>query len=134
MQKRSAAVIIKENKILLMHRIRDDWEYFTFPGGSVEVNETPEQTVVRELEEEFTIKVSLDKLLFEIENSYKGKTVQEYFFLAKDFTSTPVLGGEEKDRMNEKNQYAPVWVNLSDLPNTPLLPTKAKEFIIKLYC
>lgn len=39
MNKRVSAIIIKNNQILLIHRIKNDIEYFVLPGGAVEVGE-----------------------------------------------------------------------------------------------
>ena len=35
-RERASAVIIKDNKILLMKRVKPNLEYFVFPGGGVE--------------------------------------------------------------------------------------------------
>ena len=53
MPKRSAAVLIRDGKILLMHRVKSGKEYFVFPGGLVEPEESPEEAAIREIEEEF---------------------------------------------------------------------------------
>jgi ADP-ribose pyrophosphatase YjhB (NUDIX family) len=36
LNKRAAAVIIKDGKILLMRRVKNGREYFVFPGGGIE--------------------------------------------------------------------------------------------------
>lgn len=57
-----AAVIIKENKILLLHRNINHyvWE---FPGGGIEFGESPEDAAVREAKEECRLKVKSKYLL-----------------------------------------------------------------------
>ncbi|MGD8883744.1 MAG: (deoxy)nucleoside triphosphate pyrophosphohydrolase [Desulfobacterales bacterium] len=59
MKKVTAAILIKDKKILIAKRKADDrqankWE---FPGGTVEHDETPEACLKREIREEFGIKV-----------------------------------------------------------------------------
>jgi len=44
-------------------------------------------------------------LLFTIDNMNR----KEYWFLIKSFTGTPELGGEEKERMIDENQYMSIW-------------------------
>ena len=45
----AGCVILKENSILLLHRIsKDEYE---LPGGKVDEGETPQETAVRELKE-----------------------------------------------------------------------------------
>ena len=50
------AVIIKDNKVLLVHRIKNVnetlREYYVIPGGKQENNESDEETLVREVKEE----------------------------------------------------------------------------------
>jgi ADP-ribose pyrophosphatase YjhB (NUDIX family) len=53
----ASAVIVKEGKVLLVyHKKMDVWLY---PGGHIEENETPDQTVVREVMEETSLPVEI---------------------------------------------------------------------------
>ena len=53
--------VVKENKVLLLHRIKPDvWE---FPGGRIEYGEHPSDTAKREVEEETSLKVRIDGIL-----------------------------------------------------------------------
>ena len=129
MGKRAAGIIIKDNQILLMRRIKNGQEYFVFPGGGIEQNESTEEAVIRELKEEFDIDVKIDKLAFQIEN--QGN--EEYYFLIKEFSGIPKLSGEEKKRMNEDNQYYPFWRSLDEVKSlSNLYPEQAKQKIEKL--
>ena len=60
---RAVAVIVNNRKILLMHRINNGKEYHVFPGGGVENGETVEQAVLREVQEETSLEVKIEKLL-----------------------------------------------------------------------
>jgi 8-oxo-dGTP diphosphatase len=67
MIKVTAAILIKDGKILIAKRKADDrqankWE---FPGGTVEQNETPQECLKREMREEFGINVSVGKIFGE---------------------------------------------------------------------
>jgi 8-oxo-dGTP diphosphatase len=129
MPKRAVGIIIKNNKILLMRRVKNGQEYYVFPGGGVEDGENAKMAAIREMNEEVSLDVKLDKLLFKIDN--QGR--QEYYFLIKEFKGTPELGGEEKERMDKDNQYYPTWIILDKIPNLDnLYPEEAKERIIKL--
>lgn len=130
MSKRVCAVIIKDNKVLLMRRIKEGQEYFVFPGGGIEKDESVENAIIREVKEELSLDAKIDKLLFQIEN--RGQ--QELYFLIKEFSGTPKLGGPEKERMSENNQYYPEWLDLSVASNlSNLYPEEAKEKIKKLF-
>lgn len=66
----------KENKILLQNRegISKWGEEWAFFGGGIEENETPEQALIREIEEELTYKVKefsfFKKHIFETEEHH----------------------------------------------------------------
>mgnify|MGYP001496438931 CR=1 FL=1 len=130
MNQRAAAIIIKEGKILLIHRIKNGKQYFVFPGGGVEKGERTEETVMREVKEELNLDVlNIEKLLFQIKN--QGR--KELYFLIKDFSGIVEFGGEEKEIMNENNQYYPVWISFEEMKKLKnLYPEEAKEKAIKL--
>ncbi len=61
----TAAILIKDNKILIAKRLAGDklphkWE---FPGGKIETGETPEACLKREMHEEFGIEVRIEHLV-----------------------------------------------------------------------
>lgn len=66
-----AAIIKEDNHIFATQRgygeYKDGWE---FPGGKIEVGETPEQALVREIKEELDTDISVDKYLETIEYDY----------------------------------------------------------------
>ena len=61
----TAAMLVKDDKIIIARtgpddKLADKWE---FPGGKIEINETPEQCLKREMKEEFDIDVSVEEYL-----------------------------------------------------------------------
>jgi len=123
-ENRASGVIIKDDKILLIHRIRDDREYWVVPGGSVEEGESVEEALDREIMEELGIRVIEKELLFKIESI--GRL--EYCFLIKEYMGEPKMGGPELARMDEKNQFILEEREFSKLSEVNLLP---REFIAK---
>jgi ADP-ribose pyrophosphatase YjhB (NUDIX family) len=113
MIKRSAAVIVRDGRILLMHRIKNGEEYYSFPGGLVEDGETPEAAVVREIREEFTLGIIIEKFLFDMESMGK----HGYYYLVTEYSGTPVLGGEEKALMERdpENRFSPEWKPMAEV-------------------
>jgi len=126
---RAVGIIIKNKKILLIHRIKDGKEYYVFPGGAIEKGESPEEAVIREIKEELSInEIIIDRFLFQITN--RGN--EEFYYLIKSFFGQPKLGGEEKQRMNQNNQYYPVWMDLDKIQSLDnLYPREAKLRIIE---
>jgi 8-oxo-dGTP diphosphatase len=145
--KRAVGIIIKDNKILVFRRLKDELGYYAFPGGGVEEGETPEATVVREMKEELCLDIKIVKLLFiisiEKENNTlfqieagkdrKGYSKDQYFYLITEFIGTPELGGPEKERANENNQYHIEWIPLEKIHEiNDLYPKEGKDKLVEL--
>lgn len=85
MRSRVGGLIIKDGKLLLMHRIKvKDGiknEYYVVPGGGIESNETLSETTIRELKEE----IGIDVEIIQEEPIYEYQTEKEnqYFLLAE---------------------------------------------------
>lgn len=114
----SRGIIIVGDSIYTMFRRKVDEdgtvkEYYVIPGGGINENETLEENLKRELEEEFSVMVSVDGYLGCQETE---KTV-EHFFSCSIVEGVPTLGGEEKERCSEENYYEVRKVALADLDN-----------------
>lgn len=111
----SRAVIIQDGKVLTMFRrkIKDGKvkEYYVIPGGGQDEGETLEETVIRELKEEMNVDI---KVL-----GYLGQEIWQEstsnFFHCEIVKGTPMLGGEELERMKEENYYEPRFISLDSL-------------------
>lgn len=86
-----AAVICKDNKIFATQRgygeFKGLWE---FPGGKIEPGETPQQALVREIQEELETKISVGELIGTIEYDYPT------FHLSMDCFWCEIMEGELK--------------------------------------
>ncbi|MBI5933787.1 MAG: NUDIX domain-containing protein [Chloroflexi bacterium] len=130
MRVRSAAILIQNNALALMERHRDDRHYFSFPGGGVDVGETPEQAVIREAHEELGVEVKVIRLAAEI--WFNGK--QQFFFLVEQTGGTFGTGaGEEfaSDRDPARGTYDPVWMPLAQVAAQNVLPKQVAELVAK---
>jgi len=58
----TAALIVKEGKILVAQRVKgDDWDFhWEFPGGKLEEDEGPEKCIIRELREELNVGIEIE--------------------------------------------------------------------------
>ncbi len=125
---RAAAFIIHGNEIALIKRQRGGRLYYVFPGGQLEEKESPEQAVVREIEEELGLKVHVDRLLVKLAN--RGKT--QYYFL------THVTGGKfgtgagpEMQGLYppERGSYHPVWMPMANILKENVVPREVAEIV-----
>ena len=107
-----AAVIIENGKVFTTQRgygdFKDGWE---FPGGKMEVGETGEQALARELREELAIKVEVGRLLKTIKYSYPKFDLTMHCYLTKIIEGTPNLLEHEAARWVDKNNIDTVaWL------------------------
>lgn len=121
MQDVTAAIIINDGKVLIAQRAEKQklagrWE---FPGGKVEAGETPEECLVREIEEELGIKIKVDSFFGENVYEYDTGTIRLLAYKAK------WVGGEFK--LTDHSQIK--WVRPEELEDHDFAP--ADIFFIK---
>ncbi len=122
-------MVLRGDALLVMFRRRDGREYYTFPGGMVEEGESSEETVVREIAEETSIAVTVERLCYELYWSGDiSRNAREYFYLCTYTHGEPALAAESIERKindSEKNFFEPRLVTISDLQkDIPLFPTE----------
>jgi 8-oxo-dGTP diphosphatase len=85
------------------------WE---FPGGKIEVNESKEEALRREIKEELNLDLKIEKFLLTSNHEYKSFKIQLHFFLCSILDGKPILN----EHIDQK------WINLTDLVNVDLAP------------
>ena len=127
----SRGIIIEGKYFYAMFRrkVNDDGtirEYYVIPGGGVIEGETLEESVIRELKEEFSVDVKIKEYLGkdEVEDSIAN------FFSLEIINGTPKLGGEELQRCSEKNYYEIRKILIDDLDKIDIM---SKDMIKKAY-
>ena len=137
MGKAARAIIIEDDKMLVMHRNKHGSEYYTLVGGRIQDNETPEQALVREVKEETGLDVTAAKLVFTEE--YDEPYNSQYIYLCQIAPHGNVAIGEasEEGFMNRIgiNVHTPVWIFTNSLPKlqfrTPALHQALLEALKK---
>lgn len=125
------AIVIKDDRLLVMHRNKFGTEYETLPGGNVEVGESPESAVVRELLEETSVTIGDKRLVFVEEAGDPYGT--QFVYLCTYVSGEPMLAPNSEEAFINKlgdNLYEPKWVRIADLPNLPFLSEKLKAKIM----
>lgn len=129
MGKAARAIILKDDKILVMHRNKHGSEYYTLVGGRVNENETPEQALIREVKEETGLDVTSSRLVFVEEHPEPYN--QQYIYLCEvaPHDSIAIQDTSEEALMNRINinVHKPLWAEaraFAQLPfRTPQLQT-----------
>lgn len=120
---RAGIIIYNPNiqSLLLIHRIKDNRDYYVIPGGGKNPGETALQTAQREIAEELGWTIPKQDLTpaFTIQNQEREEV---YFLYQTSQTSTPHIQGEEKKRTTANNRYLPCWVPLEKIQDINLQP------------
>jgi 8-oxo-dGTP diphosphatase len=124
---RGSAILIENDKVALIKRVSDNSVYYVFPGGGIEVGETPEQAAIREAFEELGVTITVSELFTTIE--WNGT---QYFYLGKIEKGVFGTGAGEEfmDASRDRGTYEPMWVDIKDLNK---LDIKPKEVADKIY-
>jgi len=131
MNQAARVLIIKDDKILFIHRLKNGKEYYVLPGGAIEDGETPEQAAVREAKEETNLNVELGTLLWKIDETVKDEIKRVFIFSVNDFSGEIKLIGPELAIQNADNQYLHQWLPLSEINNVLIYPEPLKGKILQ---
>ena len=107
-----AAVIRKGDRIFATQRGYGDWkDWWEFPGGKMEVGETPEGALVREISEELSADISVDKFLCTVEHDYPAFHLTMHCYLCSLLTEALHLNEHEAARWLTKDELDSVkWL------------------------
>jgi 8-oxo-dGTP diphosphatase len=132
MRTAARAIVVKDGSLLLMHRNKFGHEYYSLIGGGVGPGETPEQTLYREVAEEASLSITNHRLVI-VEDAGSMYGIQ-YIYLCDYAGGEVALGSDTIEaQINAAgvNLFTPLWVPITDLPNTKLMPRELKEAVIE---
>ena len=106
-----AAVIEHENQYLCVQRNANKYDYisykYEFPGGKVEINETNEEALIREIQEELNLEIQIQKHIITVEHTYPDFKISMHTYLCNSHNRILTL--------NEHIDHK--WLEKSDLPS-----------------
>jgi 8-oxo-dGTP diphosphatase len=119
----TAAILVKDDKMLIARRgpdaqPADKWE---FPGGKIEIHETPEQCLKREMKEEFDIDVSVGE--------YLGSSIYHYDHISVELLAYRAYWRGGKIDLKAHDDFK--WISLEQLEEFDFAPAD-RVFIEKL--
>lgn len=133
MKVRVRAIIIKDNSLLLIHRVREDKEYWVFPGGGVEEGETEKEALIREAREELGVDIVIGQQFTSSELNVNSASAQrEVFYFCIIIGGCLGSGtGTEFSQSNSKGTYKLEWIDLSRISLHNILPEEVKIKLLK---
>ena len=131
MRQAARALIIRDGKILVMHRNKFGHAYYILLGGGVDPGETPEQTLAREVYEESGFTIRNPRLVF-VQDVGQPYGVQ-YIFTCETDGQEPVLGADtDEHHINQlgQNLYRPLWLPLDQLASVTFRTPELQQAIL----
>jgi len=106
-----AAILFKDKKVLIAQRADNDplAGYWEFPGGKIEEGESPEQSLIREMQEEFCINIEVREFFGSSTFKYDKGTIRLLAYICS-WTGGVICSTVHRDyawvEINELDQYS----------------------------
>lgn len=116
---------MEEDRFLFIHRIKEDREYWVFPGGGVEEeDESLEAALIRECEEELGVQVEVGEFFTKTYFEMDGEEQEQHIFHCR------IVGGEIGTGTGPEYQtgtgyegsFEPTWVHKDEMEGKYILP------------
>ena len=115
-----AAIIRKEEKVFATQRGYGEWkDWWEFPGGKIEQGESPEEALCREIREELSAEISVERFVCTVEYDYLKFHLTMHCYLCSLQTEALHLNEHEAAR----------WLGMNELDSVRWLP--ADEEVVK---
>lgn len=125
------AIVIHEDQLLVMHRNKFGEQYFALVGGGIDVGETAEQALYREVAEETGLQIANPRLVaVEEAGEIFGR---QYVYLCDYVGGEPALASDSEEAKITalgQNLYQPQWLPLAELAAANLLPLELRDAIV----
>ena len=120
-----AAIIRKGDKVFATQRGYGDFkDWWEFPGGKIEPGEKPEEALVREIREELSTEISVDKFLYTVDWDYPKFHLTMHCFMCSLVTEALHLNEHEAAKWLDKSEIHSVkWLPADEI----LLPLILRE-------
>lgn len=125
------AIVVRDDKILVMRRNKFGQEYYILVGGGVDAGETLEQALAREIQEETGFRLLQSTLVFT--ESHEDMYGHQYIYLCEVEGTVPALA-ETSDEAHihalGKNLYTPRWMPINELAGVPFRTPELQQAIL----
>lgn len=108
-----AAIIFQDGKLFATQRGYGEWkDWWEFPGGKIEPEETPKEALKREIREELATEIEVCDLLTTVEYEYPQFQLTMHCYLCSIISGQLSLLEHEDAR----------WLNMNELDSVNWLP------------
>lgn len=121
------AYVLSKEKVLLVREDADDGRW-TLPGGWADVNESPSESVVREVEEESGYWVTPKRLLAVFDRSKQGHLPVFPYHVYKLFFHCEIIGGAPRPTSESSESGFFAIDSLPELSESRVLPYQIHSF------
>lgn len=137
---RVAAIVLHDDHVLLHQAVEDD--FWVLPGGRVELLESAQDSICREMEEELGAKVKVERLVWVLENffHFQGLDYHELglYFLTSLPQDSPLFDKQKTHIGIEDCSFPSAielvfrWFPLAELDRVAIQPTFLQEALKRL--
>lgn len=132
-QRRVRAVIIKDDSILLMKRVKEHETYWVFPGGGIKEGENEIEALKREVKEEMGVEIEVGDLFVHLEWDEPDVKQSQNWFLCTIVAGKIGAGsGPEFSRDTKTSgRYFIELAPISRLKEITLYPLEVRDLVIE---
>ena len=125
MSQTARAVIFNDKgEVLMIERHKSGEHYFVLPGGHVDGRESPQQAVMREVDEETSLRVTVEKLLYTSQDTYGND--QHIFLCEYAGGDQPTLRPDSIEATamvtGSQQRWRPAWFSFEELRGRTVYP------------
>jgi 8-oxo-dGTP diphosphatase len=115
-----AALIFNAGKVLCVQRGDSKYPYtaykYEFPGGKIEAHETPQAALIREIEEELAMSITVEELYLTVHHEYTDFAVTLHSFVCQAETRNLTLREHVEAQWREPSDLADLDWAAADVP------------------
>lgn len=113
-----AAILVDRGKVMLARRCHGKYlaGYWEFPGGKIENGESAEMCLVRELFEEFGVKVQVEDFVESVTHAYPDFTIELHGYRATVLEGEFVLTDHDSIKWVDPSQLLEHQLAPADIP------------------
>ncbi|EOQ30821.1 TPA: NUDIX domain-containing protein [Bacillus cereus] len=130
---RAEVMILNKDHSKVLVQCDENESFYRFPGGSIEFGETAQEAIMRELMEEYDLKVDVQKLAIMSEHIFEWKN-------EKGHHCTLIHGGTVEERVTNEIRHKEyediilIWKSIEELKEKPTYPEGIVSYLEKHNC